>query len=86
MKKIVCMDLGNTIIHNDVICFEAGYEKLYSTLEITSMDIAQWKENMNQLYLQMYVTREEDEIEVPFQRFLKKAIGVKMVSFPFLNF
>lgn len=74
MKKIVCMDLGNTIIHNDAICFEAGYEKLYFTLEITSMDIAQWKENMNQLYLQMYATREEDEIEVPFQQFLKKAI------------
>lgn len=80
MKKIVCMDLGNTIIHNDTICFDAGYEKLYSILEITSMDVRNWKKNMYQLYLHMYATREKDYIEIPFQQFLKKAMEMMKVQ------
>lgn len=74
MKKIVCMDLGNTIIHNDIICFENGYEKLYHLLEITNVDLRDWKQKMYQLYLSMYATREKDYIEIPFQQFLQKAI------------
>ena len=80
MKKIVCMDLGNTIIHNDALCFEAGYEKLYSVVEKTSISVEEWKQNMHQLYLHMYATREKDYIEISFQQFLKKAIELMNVQ------
>lgn len=80
MKKIVCMDLGNTIIHNDALCFEAGYEKLYSVVEKTSISVEEWKQNMHQLYLHMYATREKDYVEISFQQFLKKAIELMNVQ------
>ncbi|MCM1513682.1 MAG: HAD family hydrolase [Anaeroplasma bactoclasticum] len=84
MKKIVCMDLGNTIIHNDAICFDAGYEKLYSILEITSMNVEEWKQNMYQLYLHMYATREKDYIEIPFQQYLKKSMEMMNIQTSYL--
>ncbi|MCM1260176.1 MAG: HAD family hydrolase [Prevotella sp.] len=80
MKKIVCMDLGNTIIHNDVLCFEIGYEKLYSVVEKTSISVEEWKQSMHQLYLYTFATREKDCMEIPFQQFLKKAMELMNVQ------
>ncbi len=72
MKKIVLIDLGNTLIYNKKIDFNEGYTYLYSLINETNITKDVFVNEAFQLFQKMYVSRDIDLIEIAFQSFLKR--------------
>lgn len=75
MKKTVLIDLGNTLIYNKEIKLNRGYRYLYFELKEIKLSMDAFLNYANDLFNRLYKTRNQDNIEIPFQTFLRTLIA-----------